>query len=46
MNVFGGISPPGVFPPVGGFPSMAGAQLAPFPGSSGRVRIVCCAIPE
>jgi hypothetical protein len=25
---------------------MGGAQLGPFPGSSGRVRIVCCVIPE
>ena len=42
-----GILPqPGLFPQSSGFPPMASGQLLPFPGRTGRVTIVCCAIPE
>ncbi|CAF3485959.1 unnamed protein product [Rotaria socialis] len=43
---FGGFSEPAAFPQVGGYSSMGAAQLGAFPGSTGRVTIVCCAIPQ
>ncbi|CAF2220981.1 unnamed protein product [Rotaria magnacalcarata] len=43
---YGGFSQPATFPQVGGYPSMGAGQLGAFPGSTGRVTIVCCAIPQ
>ncbi|CAF2740801.1 unnamed protein product [Rotaria sp. Silwood2] len=46
QSPFNGVFQPGIFPPASNFPSTSHAQLGSFPGSSGRVSIVCCIIPH
>jgi hypothetical protein len=36
----------GAYPQSTGYPPMGSNQMGPFPGGSGRVTIVCCAIPQ
>ena len=46
FNIPSGFSPTVAPPPMIGIPPVNVGQFGAFPGNTGRIRLVCCAIPE
>ncbi|CAF5078081.1 unnamed protein product, partial [Rotaria sp. Silwood1] len=46
LSQINGLFQSGICSPVSNFSPISHAQLGSFPGSSGRISIVCCIIPQ